>query len=260
MRLILYLAHVQTQKLPKNLTLDELILEPGYEQWLYVAWQFGLEDDYMSIANQLVMTCTLNEEGKILAPNTSYPISEKIPLGESPIHSLHAARRTILATLLKTTRKTLDEMLNKPTCCLTNSPSWEQTVCTARSFYGLHRYLRKHEIYPMLMTTNPLDHASKIQFSVRRITQILTDPSIAEWIQDSHEMAPGHVRVAEELEYNCHDENCRVHVDLAGRIHDAIGNACWALSARDLEDIRRNADKLAHGKTFRKFIPLPTWK
>jgi len=97
---ILNIAHVQPRALPKTLTLCEVvnlalicqrynlnvlligyldkwiaphrkkILEPGYEVWLFVAWQFGLEDDFLQLANHLAMNCTLNEKKQLLNPTT----------------------------------------------------------------------------------------------------------------------------------------------------------------------------------------------
>jgi hypothetical protein len=53
------------------------ISEPGYEAYLNVAWQFGIEEDYLGLANHLVMNCTIDDAGQLLAPGTR----DRIQLG-----------------------------------------------------------------------------------------------------------------------------------------------------------------------------------
>jgi hypothetical protein len=107
--LLLYILHWNTRMLPQTLTLDELvhlaqlaerydlnhilinyldlwlaphrerILEPGYEQWLYVAWQFGLEEDYLRLANHLTINCAINAKGQLVPPTSKQPIEGVFP-------------------------------------------------------------------------------------------------------------------------------------------------------------------------------------
>jgi hypothetical protein len=107
--LFLYIVHWNTRMLPQTLTLDELvhlaqladrydlnhilinyldlwlaphrerILEPGYEQWLYVAWQFGLEEDYLRLANHLTINCAVNAKGQLVPPTSKKPIQGIFP-------------------------------------------------------------------------------------------------------------------------------------------------------------------------------------
>ncbi|KAF2708509.1 hypothetical protein K504DRAFT_503676 [Pleomassaria siparia CBS 279.74] len=44
----------------------ESILTPGYEQWLFIAYQFGLEDDFLQLSNHLMLNCMVNEHGQLL--------------------------------------------------------------------------------------------------------------------------------------------------------------------------------------------------
>jgi hypothetical protein len=115
MRIFLYIAHAQPTKLPQRLSLDELvqlarvaqryslnhlvvgyldnwirphrnrILDPEY-RWLYMAWQFGLDQDYRYLALHLAQNCPVNTEGRFVAPTTNCPITTLLPshiLGES---------------------------------------------------------------------------------------------------------------------------------------------------------------------------------
>jgi hypothetical protein len=109
MALILYIAHLNTRCLPQTLSLVQIIqlaklaeqydlnhvligyldlwltphrrriLERGYEQWLYVAWQFGLEGDYIRLANHLAIHSAVNREGELLYPGCSNRIRGTFP-------------------------------------------------------------------------------------------------------------------------------------------------------------------------------------
>jgi hypothetical protein len=43
------------------------ILDGGYEQWLFIAWQFGFEDDYLKLSKHLATHCKVDEEGQLLS-------------------------------------------------------------------------------------------------------------------------------------------------------------------------------------------------
>jgi hypothetical protein len=45
----------------------EKILDTGYEQWLFIAWQFGFEDDYLKLSKHLATHCKVDEEGQLLS-------------------------------------------------------------------------------------------------------------------------------------------------------------------------------------------------
>ena len=42
------------------------ILQPGYEQWMFISYQFGLEDDYLKLARHLALNCRANANGDLL--------------------------------------------------------------------------------------------------------------------------------------------------------------------------------------------------
>lgn len=108
-RLVLQIAHLQFHKVPKHLSLDELIslakvaerydlnhiltssldtwlaphrprfLEPGYEPWLCIAWQFGLEDDFIQLATHLAVHCWVNANGALLVPGKQELVPDVFP-------------------------------------------------------------------------------------------------------------------------------------------------------------------------------------
>jgi len=41
------------------------ILRPGYEQWLFVAYQFGIEDDYLKLSKHLAVNCRVDQKGEL---------------------------------------------------------------------------------------------------------------------------------------------------------------------------------------------------
>lgn len=111
MRLIMWIVHRQFHRLPLGLTVDELVrlgkavgrynvrpilithlqkwlaryrrpdkFRPGHEEWLYVAFQFGLEKDYIDVADYLVLSCQINEENRLLTTRGPIPWGTFPPL------------------------------------------------------------------------------------------------------------------------------------------------------------------------------------
>jgi hypothetical protein len=136
-RLCLYIAHLSFAKLPKYLSLDDLVnlarvaerydlnhlipfahlenwmaphskrlLQPGYEPWLYVAWQFGLEEDFRQLATHLAVTCQVDDRGELLSPTGRRFTEEDYPADvlcePSPCRS---PPQTQLTSLLQTRSK-----------------------------------------------------------------------------------------------------------------------------------------------------------
>lgn len=53
-------------------------LESGFEQWLFIAYQFGFEKDYKHLAKHLALHCTVDHQGQLF--NTSQrPITGVFP-------------------------------------------------------------------------------------------------------------------------------------------------------------------------------------
>jgi hypothetical protein len=113
MSIVVSAAHDNLEALPSRLSLEELIqlalvaerydlnhvlighigpwLAPhrqrilqcgygqGYEQWLYVAWQFGLKKDYLKLADYFAVHCAVNLQEQLLIPNSDRPIAGHLP-------------------------------------------------------------------------------------------------------------------------------------------------------------------------------------
>ena len=108
-RLLMIIAHSRFEIVPQTLELHELVrlarsverygigslvvpfidgwlaphreryMEAGYEQWLYVAYQFGLEDDYLTLADHFVRNCRINQQYCLLAPTTGFVMTGQYP-------------------------------------------------------------------------------------------------------------------------------------------------------------------------------------
>jgi hypothetical protein len=109
MFLILYIIHFKTYMLPQTLEFKQIVqlakiaerydlnhiligyvdtwlapyharlLEAGFEEWLFVAWQFGLENHYFTLANHLAMNCQVDENFYLLEVGSDLPIVGTYP-------------------------------------------------------------------------------------------------------------------------------------------------------------------------------------
>jgi hypothetical protein len=64
------------------------ITQRGYEQWLYIAWQFGLENDFIALVEHFATRCKVDEEGQLLVPNSDQLLVCRLPhsaLGKSSV-------------------------------------------------------------------------------------------------------------------------------------------------------------------------------
>jgi hypothetical protein len=272
--LILYIAHHLTRCLPQSLTLDEIvnlakisqrydlnhilvgyldqwltphradILLPGYEKWLYVAWQFGIEADYVELANHLSKHCAVNARGRLLLPTTNEPIEDD---GVFPPNALckslfslsylyptiltrppfslalvHQARAKAFRELLTATQTFIREILLKPSCKLYEAPIAEQNACTARSSHGLQRYLAEHGI----LANAP---GSKYLYSVWHLGRILTSHDVIEYMRQGGD------------EVTKHDDVCRVDSDLHDRVVKVVKGWSWAVNKEMITQLRTNA-------------------
>ena len=71
----------------------EKILQPGYEEWLFIAWQFGFEDDYLKLSKHLAIHCQVDDDGQLL--NLA---GDKILIGHFPKHALGENCKILLPT------------------------------------------------------------------------------------------------------------------------------------------------------------------
>lgn len=53
----------------------ENLLKPGFENWLYIAWQFGLVAEYLTLANHLAVHCEANRGGMLVSSTFGRPLN-----------------------------------------------------------------------------------------------------------------------------------------------------------------------------------------
>jgi hypothetical protein len=81
----------------------EKILQPGYEEWLFISWQFGFEDDYLKLSKHLAIHCQVDDDGQLL--NLA---GDKILIGHFPKHALGEHCKTPSANYSGTTSSLID--------------------------------------------------------------------------------------------------------------------------------------------------------
>lgn len=94
--ILLHIAHLKFNKVPRHIEFEELVnlavltdkyqatqivspwlkdwLEPlnktvgkdGYEDWLWIAWEYGLDEIFQLVANQLVLESSVDDSGSIV--------------------------------------------------------------------------------------------------------------------------------------------------------------------------------------------------
>ncbi|KAJ4331936.1 hypothetical protein N0V95_009777 [Ascochyta clinopodiicola] len=132
MRLIMHIAHLQFTKLPKQLDFQDIVhladiaarfdahglvvshidawlapyrdrlLHPGYEEWLFIAYEFGYETEYLELAKHLAIRCRVDPSGNcLLVPGIGGLLEGKFPV-DTLVH-VNEARRQILADMLRAT-------------------------------------------------------------------------------------------------------------------------------------------------------------
>lgn len=97
MRLLMLVAHFRTELVPSRLNLDQLVRlslvterygmeklvasqidawllpycktfrDPGWEPWLFLLYQFGLEKNYLMLARHMALTCGLDDRGALVS-------------------------------------------------------------------------------------------------------------------------------------------------------------------------------------------------
>ncbi|KAF2036084.1 hypothetical protein EK21DRAFT_106189 [Setomelanomma holmii] len=111
MRIVLYIAHAQPTKVPERLGLNEVVqvtkiaqrydlnyllyshldkwmrqlpimgphLTPGYEELLYICWQFGLKRDFFNVAQCLANCYAVDHKGEFVLPSTNHILTTHAP-------------------------------------------------------------------------------------------------------------------------------------------------------------------------------------
>ncbi|KAH7075900.1 hypothetical protein BKA63DRAFT_310541 [Paraphoma chrysanthemicola] len=248
MRTFLYIAHAQPTKVPNKVSFDELVqlarvaeryklayLTKGYligwmmphidrridpdPEWLYVARQFDLSSKYHSVALHLTQNRPVNAKGQLLNPNTNLPITSLLP--SSNLEILYIARHKFAIRLVGCAYAILYFFMKNTnsTCCASNAPPSERTLCTVRSALGLERYLSHYGLWP------PSDMGRDVpllQKPLLEIAKVLCDmESISKFVKTV--IGESEVHEGFESEWRkVHGSACRVEVLLKKKVEEVL--------------------------------------
>ena len=167
------------------------IAEPRCEAYLDVAYQFGIEEDYLGLANHLAMNCAIDDDGHLLAPGTR----DRIKLNGPPLvdhedskgpsttfqPSANRSRTTVIASarliLLERLRDEIAQFWDKywqhnlVHCNAMWCDREEQHFCILKGWTVLEQLLATHNLIP----TAPDEPLQSIRMSVNQFIQLLSD-------------------------------------------------------------------------------------
>ncbi|KAF2639100.1 hypothetical protein P280DRAFT_53107 [Massarina eburnea CBS 473.64] len=146
---------------------QDSIMKPKNEQWLNVAHQFGLEEDYRRLSKHLVRECQVDAKGRLFIPGTELCIKNDYP--ENCLWNIEQSRINALRQLLDMTYSLIDEM-TKSNLCRVAGPDGlnsERTLCSTHNLGSAIRLLSYHGFWPKVQV------ASQVRMSVRQLAFIL---------------------------------------------------------------------------------------
>jgi hypothetical protein len=155
-------------------------------------------------------------------------------------------RIQIIWGLLSIAYSMIHEMLHTRSCRLPQTPHWEQDLCTARSSYGLQRYLEQHGLMPQLRTAN------MIFLSAQQIRKVLTDPGIATYVRGGGATSISDSSTsgsAERQTFHRHNVECRIEDELERRIRNVLKSAPCGIEAPIIDQLRWNAGEQSMDQT-----------
>ncbi|KAF2624192.1 hypothetical protein BU25DRAFT_163068 [Macroventuria anomochaeta] len=130
----------------------ERLLHPGYEEWLFIAHQFGYETEYLELSKHLAIHCRVDPTGKqLLAPETPFVLEGKFPI--DTLEHIKEGRKQILCTMLKVTYDLWASLSQGSNCKIgrEDEPNVRRR-CAAVNLLELTDYLRALGLFPMLKT------------------------------------------------------------------------------------------------------------
>jgi hypothetical protein len=236
------------------------ILQQGYEQWLYIAYQFGLEDDYSKLSKYLAIECRINPEKQLLVPGAGQVMTGCFPdecLCKYSLHDVHDDKRTFsnilpaairhsrvktLVSILNTVYSLVTKMTQGNTCQAQNpTPTLpgidERTLCTHYNHGSLQRYLKMQGYWP------PIFNVGSIEGSVVEMTDGLfaipkiNMPSLR---CDSVTINDG---TTQSTTPDKQHAACDAGMILADKIQEVLDRLKPVVEMRTLEAIRTNARK-----------------
>ncbi|KAE9371891.1 hypothetical protein N431DRAFT_377959 [Stipitochalara longipes BDJ] len=170
------------------------ILE-GQENWLFIAWTFGRESVFKSLARKMVKEVTTNEDGRCLISNSN-EISEPMPPG-------------IIERILEVRNETIGKLLSIPyskiekydasidtLCSASPDDPKESSACDAIIYGSYTRGLQKIGLWPR-------KNIEDIHISIQELASMLSSIEIYQYAvhnsygygyEDKHTCSPGDIK------------------------------------------------------------------
>ncbi|KAF2495659.1 hypothetical protein BU16DRAFT_527437 [Lophium mytilinum] len=123
--------------------LEELSLQNGYEESLFIAWTFGYHSIYKSLASRLVLSAIIGPDGECLNSGGDF-LGPTMPLNS--IETILKVREDTISTLLNTCYKKFDATLATPHVCTVNQKHVE--ACHASIVGSLVRGFHQLGLFP----------------------------------------------------------------------------------------------------------------
>lgn len=215
---------------------EHAVLQPGYEEWLYVAWTFGFAQAFAAIARHLILHATVDDEGRCVNP------AGKLLDGQFPpgiLNNILEVRYKVICSILRRCYSLVDAMIEGNTCRFSamSSPSqstaeWERadeaSKCTHLMHGSMVRQLKLLDLWP------PLPNASTIRQSVFQFANNLKNLQIITWARP---------RASWTVEEDMEHDRCSVGKVLARQIEVILENMPSAVSQEHISHMKVQASK-----------------
>ncbi|KAJ4297646.1 hypothetical protein N0V90_005540 [Kalmusia sp. IMI 367209] len=242
------------------------ILTPRREQWLSIAYQFGLEGHYVKLARHLAQNCRIDKDGCLYVPGTQEKLVGHFP--EDTIAQIRRTRIKTLASFFSIVYSVVSTMENNNICQaeLPRSPyadvnialGAEHTMCTHSNHGEIIRYLKMYGYWP------PITQAGTVTKSVNEVFEHLTTIPAIRFRSTYHtclkdiEAAADRGTAPSEFLCSMHSK-CDMGKVLGAKITDAWEKMEHPVTQETVDQIRANATKSgleAHG--FEYLAPEPS--
>ncbi|KAF2689693.1 hypothetical protein K458DRAFT_413936 [Lentithecium fluviatile CBS 122367] len=270
MLLVMHIAHHLYERVPKTLDFDQLlgiaricnrydmnsmiipfvadwmalhqpkILRVGYEQWLYIAHQFGKEADYLRLAKHLAFYCRINAEKQLLVPGTDRVLDGCFP--EGCLAAIRHVRVKTLVSFLETMYSQVTRMVDGNSCEAGDTAQSlpetdERTMCTLYNHGFMIRYFKMQGYWP------PVPNAGVIEESVLEVAHRLTDIPPIHMPSLRHDSVTSKVASIQSTTPPSQHEACDAGKILKVKIKKLIEATEAPVEAHTLEEMRSNARK-----------------
>ncbi|KAF1925447.1 uncharacterized protein M421DRAFT_7922 [Didymella exigua CBS 183.55] len=205
---------------------DRIFL-PGYEQWLYIAHEFGYEDEYLELSRRLAICCSIDSQDRLVTPDGSVLEQRGIfPL--DTLFQIHEGRRQILHSIIKALYDLWAIVANGSSCQLADETnSYDYRSCAGVNLIEFTEYLRGKGLFPMIKTVEPIRYSP---FELARYvdTELLSHTvDLDSEGSSSPRPTPPHI-------------DCHVGFQLGPVMQNILDNARWPVEISIVDRIRSN--------------------